>query len=57
MLQVGRSQVRDPIRGINLFTLLILPAALGPGVYSASNRNKYPEQKNNVSEEWSAAGA
>jgi hypothetical protein len=22
---------------------LILPAALGPGVYSASNRNKYQE--------------
>jgi hypothetical protein len=30
---------------------LILPAALGPGVYSASNRNEYPKQKNNVSEE------
>jgi hypothetical protein len=30
---------------------LILPAALGPGVYSASNRNKYQEQKNNVSGE------
>jgi hypothetical protein len=25
-----------------------LPAALGPGVYSASNRNVYKEQKNNV---------
>jgi hypothetical protein len=30
---------------------LILPAALGPGVYSASNRNEYQKQKNNVSEE------
>jgi hypothetical protein len=28
---------------------LILPAALSPGVYSASNRNKYQKQKNNVS--------
>jgi hypothetical protein len=27
---------------------LILPAALGPGVHSASNRNEYQEQKNNV---------
>jgi hypothetical protein len=30
---------------------LILPAALGPGVYSTSNRNEYKEQENNVSEE------
>jgi hypothetical protein len=28
---------------------LILPAALGPGVHSASNRNEYHKQKNNVS--------
>jgi hypothetical protein len=28
---------------------LILPAALGPGVYSASNRNEYQKHKNNVS--------
>jgi hypothetical protein len=26
-----------------------LPAALGPGVYSASNRKEYQEQRNNVS--------
>jgi hypothetical protein len=26
---------------------LILPAALGPGVYSASNRNEYQKHKNN----------
>jgi hypothetical protein len=25
---------------------LILPAALGPGVHSASNRNEYQKQKN-----------
>jgi hypothetical protein len=30
-------------------TYLILPAALGPGVYSASNRNEY--QKNDVTGE------
>jgi hypothetical protein len=30
---------------------LILLAALGPGVYSASNRNEYQKQKNNVSGE------
>jgi hypothetical protein len=29
----------------------ILPAALGPGVYSASNRNEYQKQNNNVSGE------
>jgi hypothetical protein len=29
-----------------LFSIyLILPAALGPGVYSASNRNEYQKQK------------
>jgi hypothetical protein len=26
---------------------LILPAALGPGFYSASNRNEYQKHKNN----------
>jgi hypothetical protein len=37
---------------------LILPAALGPGVYSACNRNEYQKHKhNNVSGEQSAAGA
>jgi hypothetical protein len=30
---------------------LILPAALGPGIYSASNRNEYQKQKNNISRE------
>jgi hypothetical protein len=28
---------------------LVLPAALGPGVFSASNLNDYQEQKNNFS--------
>jgi hypothetical protein len=36
---------------------LILPATLGPGVYSASNRNEYQKQRNNVSGEQSAADA
>jgi hypothetical protein len=31
--------------------------ALGSGVYSASNRNEYQKQKNNISEEQSAADA
>jgi hypothetical protein len=39
------------------FIYLILPAALGPGVYSTSNRNEYQKQKNNDSGQLSAAGA
>jgi hypothetical protein len=36
----------------NLFSIyLIIPVALVPGVYSASNRNEYQEQKNNISAE------
>jgi hypothetical protein len=30
---------------------VILPDAIGPGVYSASNRNEYQKQKNYVSGE------
>jgi hypothetical protein len=41
---------------IEFFSIyLILLAALGPGVYSASNRNEYQKQTN-VSEEQSVAG-
>jgi hypothetical protein len=36
---------------IFLLKYLILPAALGPGVQPASNRNEYQKQKNNVSGE------
>jgi hypothetical protein len=39
-----------------LSIFLILPATIGPGVYSASNRNEYQKQKNNVSVEQSVAG-
>jgi hypothetical protein len=42
---------------LNFSIYLILPAALGPEVYFASNRNEYQKQKNNVSGEYSAAGA
>jgi hypothetical protein len=38
-------------------TYVILPAAIGTGVYSASDRNEYRNQKNYVSGEQSAAGA
>jgi hypothetical protein len=41
-----------------IFSIYLIPlAALGPGVYSASNRNQYQKQKNNVSGEWNTAGA
>jgi hypothetical protein len=36
MLQVGRSRVRFPIMSLNFLIDLILPAAYGPGVDSAS---------------------
>jgi hypothetical protein len=41
----------------NFSIYLILLAALGPGLYSACNRNEYQKQKNNISGEKSAAGA
>jgi hypothetical protein len=38
-----------PRWGERIFPIyLIFPAALGPGVYSASNRNEYQKQTNNV---------
>jgi hypothetical protein len=48
---------REVIKNEFLSIYLILPAALGPGVYSASNRNEYEKQRNNVFGEHSAAGA
>jgi hypothetical protein len=57
MLQAGRSRVQDAMRPIIFFSIyLILPAALGPGVYSVSNRNENQKQENNVSGAYSAAG-
>jgi hypothetical protein len=39
----------ETLRGKLILSVdLILPAALGPGVYSASNRNVYQKQKNYV---------
>jgi hypothetical protein len=46
MLQTGFS-----MRSLDFSIDLILPAALGPEHYSASNRNKHQKQKNNVSGE------
>jgi hypothetical protein len=41
-----------------LFSIyLVLPAAQGPGVHLASNRNEYQKQNNNGSGEQSADGA
>jgi hypothetical protein len=45
MLQAGSLRVRDPMRSMKLINLPILPAALGPGVYSASTKNEYQKQK------------
>jgi hypothetical protein len=53
MQQAGKSRFLIP-NEVNLFQF---PAALGPRVYSASNRNEYQKQKNNnVSLEQSATG-
>jgi hypothetical protein len=39
----------DEVNNFFFSIYLILPAALGPGIYSASDRNEYQKQKNNVS--------
>jgi hypothetical protein len=46
MLQAGSSRVRVPFSSFFSSIYLILPAALGLGVYSASNRNEYQKQEN-----------
>jgi hypothetical protein len=53
MLKGGESRVRDPVKLMQFFftMYLILRAALAVRVYSASNRNEYRKQKNNVSGE------
>jgi hypothetical protein len=43
MLQAGRFETQW---GEFFSIYVILPAALGPGIYSASNRNEYQKQKN-----------
>jgi hypothetical protein len=52
ILQAAKVAGSRPVK-VNVFFLiyLILPAPLGPGVYSASKRNEYQKQKNNVSED------
>ena len=42
-LQAGRSRVRFPLVSLAFFIDIILPAALWPGVDSASNRNENQE--------------
>jgi hypothetical protein len=47
MLQAGRSRVRFPMGPLNFSSIYqIFPEALVPGVYQASNRNEYQEEKN-----------
>jgi hypothetical protein len=51
MLQAGRSRIRFPMKGIQFSIYIIFPAALGPKVHLASNRNQYQKQENYVSGE------
>jgi hypothetical protein len=44
MSQTGRSWLRLPMWSLHFLLGVILPAALGSGVYSASNRNEYEKQ-------------
>jgi hypothetical protein len=53
----GNLSVWIMLQWINFSIYLILPAALGPAIYSASKRNEYQKQKYNVSGEQSLAGA
>jgi hypothetical protein len=44
---VGKKSNKSSIPDeVNFLIYLTLPAALGPGVYSASNRNEYQKHKN-----------
>jgi hypothetical protein len=43
----ARGSVRHYAKSRNVAGSTIFPAALGPGVYSSSNRNEYQKQKNN----------
>jgi hypothetical protein len=48
MVQAGRWQVRKPMKLMVFPVYPILPALLGPGVNSASNRNEYRKLKKKV---------
>jgi hypothetical protein len=48
---------QTPMRSLNCSIYLILPVALCPGDYSASNKNEYQKLKNNVSGQQNAEGA
>jgi hypothetical protein len=52
----GSGSRSDEMNDFSFSIYLILPAALGPGVYSVSNRNEYRKQRNNVSGDYSAVG-
>jgi hypothetical protein len=41
-----RGSLRGTARDFDLLHRVQFPASLGPGVYSASNRNKYQNKKN-----------
>jgi hypothetical protein len=47
MVKVPEGRVLRPDEVNFLIYVIILPAALDPGVYSASNRNEYQKHKNN----------
>jgi hypothetical protein len=52
MLQAGKLRVQEPDEVSAFFLIyLILPEALDPVVYSASNRDEYQKKKHNVSGE------
>jgi hypothetical protein len=46
-------KIKEDGMGLNFFLsiYLSLPASLGPGAYTPSNRNEYQKKKNNVSGE------
>jgi hypothetical protein len=48
ILQAIRSWVWNLMRALNFLVYLILPSALATGVYLASNRNEYQNEKKNV---------
>jgi hypothetical protein len=47
MLQAGRFAGLRPNEVMNFFNYLILPATLGPRVYSTCNRNEYQKERKN----------